>query len=75
MQYKIVSTSLNHMVVFKNVCCDVFVSLEPFNYFWKVLNPKTIKIYHVITISIQSHQMSSYSCVFVKTLYVPCPLS
>ena len=44
-----------------NICSNVFVAYQFFNFIWNVFNTKTIKIGYITTIYIHSYPVSSYS--------------
>ena len=64
---------------FINICYNIFLSYEFFNFFWHILNSKATKIYYikrcysVFTILIQSDPMSSCWFKLIK-IYCICSI-
>ena len=65
-----------HKLAFYEYLHILIIFLLPVNFyisfFWNVINSRTIKIYHINTIHIQSYLMNSCWFVFIKNHY-RCP--
>ena len=53
-QYKNIIELYWTVLYFVNICYNIFISYEIFNFVWKMLNSKAIKIYLIMAISIQN---------------------
>ena len=56
-----------------NICCNIFISNEVSNFFWNMFNSKTIKVYYILSIYIQTNPMSSYWFIPIRIYYI-CPI-
>ena len=45
---------------YEDNCHNIFVANKYFDLFWNVFITKAVKVYHTITIGIQSYPMGSY---------------
>ena len=54
----------------RNVCYDILVWYESFNFYWIALNSKAIQVWCVIPIHIQSYPTSSDSFVLILIYYI-----
>ena len=54
-------------VCYEDIFYDTYIGNKIFDFFWNVLNIKTIKLSHTITIDILNYPVCSYWFIPVKT--------
>ena len=58
---------------FINICYDIFVSCDAFNFFWNTFHPKAVKVVYIVIINKYRYLMDSYCFILIKIDYV-CPI-